>query len=80
MLKKLKALWPAILDGLKLLPRAALIALAMLPVYWLLVRMYNPESDSRFSVYLTGWILGILGFYLSRGIAGGIRSWLEKYG
>ncbi|RMG66597.1 MAG: hypothetical protein D6722_14675 [Bacteroidetes bacterium] len=76
MLKKILKKLPSLMPAIRLLPWALLWALPLMYVFIGLVHMYNEVNALSWQVYLTGYIFGIIGFYVTRGTAWGIKRFL----
>ncbi|GAB4411189.1 MAG: hypothetical protein OHK0039_16150 [Bacteroidia bacterium] len=78
MLKKLAKWLPFLVPAVKVLHWALLLALLLMFVFIGLVHLYNEVNSLSWSVWLTGYILSVVGFYITWGTAAGIRKWLSK--
>lgn len=76
MFKKLLKVLPNLMPALRLLPWALLAALPMMYLFIGLVHVYNEVDRLSWQVYLTGYVIAIIGFYVLRGTAWGIKRWL----
>lgn len=80
MKKIIKLLQPHFRTILRLLPKAMLLGVPLMLVYVILIWIYNEISfwDIAWGIWLAGFILSIVGFYISHFTSTGIKSWLAK--
>ncbi|MEM7371308.1 MAG: hypothetical protein AAF587_22020 [Bacteroidota bacterium] len=80
MKKIIKLLQPHFRTILRLLPKAMGLAVPLMVVYVMLIWLYNEIRlvDIAWGIWLAGFILSIVGFYISHFTSAGIKKWLAK--
>lgn len=78
MKKLIKLIAPHFKEILRLLPKAMLYGLPLLFIYVWLVDSYNDVDHIAWGIYLAGFLLSIVGFYISHFTSRGIKNWLAK--
>lgn len=76
MLKKLKKYLPFLKPAAKYLPRALAYGVGLMLVFIMLVHSYNDVDSLSWGIWFLAYFLGVLGYYIIRGTAYGIKRWL----
>lgn len=76
MLKKLQKFLPFLKPAVRYLPRALAYGLGLMLVFIFLVHAYNDVDGLSWGIWLLGYGLGVLGYYVIKGTAYGIKRWL----